>query len=169
MRLFSSLSAIGVFCSTVGLAMAHDHHHHPEAADYTADLQQAVVVSDVRVEQCWVRLLPPHIPSAGYFVIHNDQDQPLTLLAGFTPSFDEVMLHETIEEEGMAKMVMADKIHVPAKGSLVFKPGGLHAMYEKPTQDIKVGDTMTMTLLFANQQKVEASCKVNPANARQYE
>lgn len=167
MKVVSFLTALSLSALSVSSVLAHNHHHH--MVDHSADFKQAVTADQVRVDQCWVRLLPSHIPSAGYFVIQNDQDQPLELLAGSTPSFSEVMLHETIEEDGMAKMVMADKITVPAKGSLVFKPGGLHAMYEKPTHDIKVGDTMTMTLLFANQQKVEASCKVNPANARQYD
>ena len=146
----------------------HDHHGH-HMTDYSAQFAAATLTDQVRVEQCWVRLLPAHIPSAGYFILHNDTEQPIEVLAAATPSYDDVMLHETIEEDGMAKMVMADTIQIPAKGTLTFKPGGLHAMFEQPTGALKVGDTMPMELLLANEQKVSVDCKVNPANARSYD
>lgn len=163
-----------VLCGFSSLALAHGSHHqashqHHEIKDYSAQLAAAKPASEVRVEQCWVRLLPSTVPSAGYFIIHNDSNEDLELIAGATPSYAHVMLHETIEEDGMAKMVMADEMVIPAKSTIEFKPGGLHAMFEQPTHNIELGQTMEMELLFANQQKVAMHCKVNPANARSYE
>ena len=160
--------------SGVGFAHeGHGHHHdshaeHHQVVDHSQDFAEATEAKQVRIEQCWVRLLPADIPSAGYFVIHNESDVDLELIAGATPSYQQVMLHETIEHEGMAKMVMADKIVIPAQSLLEFKPGGLHAMYEQPTGVLQVGDVMDMTLLFSNQKKATATCKVNSAKARSY-
>ncbi|MEZ2722191.1 copper chaperone PCu(A)C [Paenalcaligenes hominis] len=162
-----------ILCGFSSLALAHGGHHHDSAhhhemVDYAAQFAAAKPAVGVRVEQCWVRLLPPTVPSAGYFVIHNDSNEELELVAGATPSYGHVMLHETIEENGMAKMVMADKMVIPAQSMVEFKPGGLHAMFEQPTQALTQGQTMDMELLFSNQKKVAMSCKVNPANARSY-
>lgn len=173
MRYFILAALMGGFS---GVSFAHEgqgHHHashtaHHQMVDHSQDFAVATEAEQVRLEQCWVRLLPAGIPSAGYFVIHNDSDVSLELIAGATPSYQQVMLHETIEHEGMAKMVMADKIVIPAQSSVEFKPGGLHAMYEQPTDALQVGEVMEMTVLFSNQKKVTTTCKVNSAKARHY-
>lgn len=143
----------------------HSQHHGHDMIDHSAQFAAAKPAKNITVEHCWVRLLPSHLPSAGYFVIHNNNDEAVELLAAATPSYDEVMLHETVEEDGMAKMKMADSLSVPAQDSLSFKPGGLHAMFEQPTAALKVGDTMQMELLFDHAQKLRIECKVNPAKA----
>lgn len=123
----------------------------------------------ITAEQCWVRLLPSHLPSAGYLVLHNQSDEAIEVLAATSPSYDDVMLHETIEEDGMAKMQMVEHLLVPAAGKLDFTPGGLHLMFEQPTGALSVGDTMPLTLLFSGEQKLEVSCKVNEAKARSFD
>lgn len=172
MRIFTLSAALSLSVFSLAAA-AHDHHHghhgHHDVTDYSAQFAEAKTTTQVRAEQCWVRLLPEHVPSAGYFVLHNDGDQAMNLLAAISPSYDDVMLHETIEQDGMAKMVMAEKMEIPAKGTLEFKPGGLHAMFEKPVAKLQVGDRMQVELLFDHAQKISMDCKVNPANARQFE
>lgn len=152
---------------------AHQHHQHQgdEAhapIDYSAALAAATVQEGVQVEQCWVRLLPASVPSAGYFVIHNQTEQPLQLLAAATPNYQHVMLHEMVEVDGMVKMQSISEIEIPAQASVHFEPGGLHIMYEQPTEVLEEGQTMPLELLFADQKKVQTHCKVNSAKARSY-
>lgn len=154
-------------------AQAHDHGHHAshhghEVIDYSAQFAAAKPTTDVSVERCWLRLLPKHLPSAGYFLVHNNSDDQVELLAAASPSYKDIMLHETIQEDGMAKMQSAGKLTIPAQASLGFVPGGLHAMFEQPTAELKVGETMQMELLFDDDRKVNVECKVNPAKARAY-
>lgn len=167
MRKLTTLALVGF--STVAFAVsAHEHTHH-DSTDYSALFSTAAAAENITVEQCWIRLLPSHLPSAGYFVIHNNNDEAIEVLAAASPSYDDVMLHETIEENGMTKMQMADSLSVAAKSSLSFKPGGLHAMFEQPTGELKVGDTMPMELLFSGEQKLSVNCKVNAAKARAFD
>lgn len=169
MSVFSLSAALAL--STLSLtaaATSHSHHSH-HVGDYSAQFASAELTDQVRAEQCWVRLLPANVPSAGYFILHNDTPQPVQVVAAATPSYNHVMLHETIEQDGMAKMVMAEQIEIPVQGSLVFKPQGLHAMFEGPTGQLKVGDNMSMELLLDHAKKISMSCKVKPANARQFE
>lgn len=163
----AAISALSFFLITFS-ASAHDHAHH-DSSDYSAQFAAAVPAEKITVEQCWVRLLPSHLPSAGYFVIHNNDDEAVEVLAVATLSYDDVMLHETVEEDGMTKMKMADSLSVPAGGSLDFTPGGLHAMFEQPTGALEVGDTMQMELLFSGEKKLSVDCKVNAAKARVFD
>ncbi len=173
-----------VLCGFSSLALAHgehhqrhqhghhqhhqQHQHQQQPKDYAADFAAADQATHIVVEQCWVRLLPNTVPSAGYFIIHNEGTEDVELIAAATPSYDQVMLHETIENKGMAKMQTVEKIKVPAQSTLEFKPGGLHAMYEQPTAALTLGGSMDLELLFSTKQKISTTCKVNPANARAY-
>lgn len=125
--------------------------------------------SELSAEQCWVRLLPSHLPSAGYVIVNNSSSEPVQLLSASSPSYDDVMLHETVEIDGMAKMQMVESITVPAQGSLSLVPGGLHLMYEQPTGALEVGDTMQLQLVFDNNQQLQVDCKVNEAKARSFD
>ncbi len=172
MRKLTVMALIG-FSSVAVTVLAqghnHQHQHQHQSVDYTAQFAAATPSSTITIEQCWLRLLPSHLPSAGYFVIHNQGNEPVELLAAATPSYNDVMLHETFQENGMAKMQMVGKLSIPAQVSLSFTPGGLHAMFAQPTASLQVGDTMQMELLFAQGQKVQTDCKVNPAKARTFE
>ncbi len=183
--------AFAVLCACSSALWAHDssehhqrhqHHHHQShqhhqhngqdghtSVDYSSSFATAEILGNVKIEQCWVRLLPPNLPSAGYFVIDNQTSEPLTLIAAATPSYQHVMLHETIEEKGMSKMQDVAEIAIPAQGTVSFESGGLHAMYEQPTGTLEVGQTMDLELLFADQKKAVATCRVNAAKARSYD
>src|SRR5690625_112177 len=153
----------------------HDHHHDAHShVDYSAEFAAAALAEGVVIEQCWLRLLPAHVPSAGYFLLSNQSDEPLELLAAQTDSYDLLMLHQTYEEDGLLKMKMADKLDIAAGAQLNFEPGGLHMMFEEPTTALSVGDNVDIEFLFKNPSsqsltKKTVSCRVNPAKARRYD
>jgi len=153
-------------------AMAeHDHgmdHHAHEMKDYSAEFAAAQPARQIQVEQCWVRLMPAQVPSAGYFEIENQQDNPIELLAARTDSFTHTMLHQTYEEEGMTKMQETDGLQIAAGQRQSFEPGGYHVMFEQPTHSLQIGDEIDLELLFNDGQSVSTRCKLNPAKARTY-
>lgn len=162
---------IGVFLTPVLVAAEHEHamhHHEHEMIDFSADFAVAQFAKEITVEQCWVRLMPAQVPSAGYFKINNQQDSPIELLAARTDSFGLTMLHQTYEEDGLAKMKETDGLLIEPHQHLSFEPGGYHVMFEQPTGSLEVGDKMDLELLFGHEQKVTAACRVNSAKARSY-
>ena len=68
MRIFTLSAALSLSAFSL-TAAAHDHHHghhgHHDVTDYSAQFAEAKTTTQVRAEQCWVRLLPEHVPSAG--------------------------------------------------------------------------------------------------------
>jgi len=144
----------------------HAHHGVVSSAKDAERFAALPTASNVSVENCWVRLLPAPTPSGGYFVVKNEGDEAIVLLAAATKAFDEVMLHQTTHSDGMSRMAMVDAIEIPAGETLEFAPGGYHAMFEQALEDIQVGDSIVMHFKFANNQKATAQCEIKPAGAR---
>jgi len=111
--------------------------------------------------------------SAAYFIIDNPSSQTDTLLGADADISEAVEIHMTVPvgeaemNEGMGgeegegageghgggmqgmKMIPVENLEVP-KGSVEFKPGGLHVMFIGLNNDLKIGDSFTLTLTFEN-------------------
>ncbi len=86
--------------------------------------------------------------ASAYFTIKNNGDTDDALIKVSAPVADMVALHEVVTTGAETKMQPVDKIDVPAGGETQLKPGGLHVMLEQLTQDLKEGDSYTLTLEF---------------------
>jgi periplasmic copper chaperone A len=141
-------------------AHAQTAQHVSKAPDGGAELSKTLTVSD-----CWIRSLPRPTPSAGYFVIKNAGNNEAKLISMSIPAFDQVSLHQTIDQDGKSTMAVADAVSIPAGGELQFKPGSYHAMLEKPTQALAVGTEVEAGFEFQSGETAKALCEVKPANA----
>jgi copper(I)-binding protein len=86
--------------------------------------------------------------SAAYLVIVNDGSEADSLIGVASEVADSAEMHETRIENNLAQMVPVSRVEVPAHGSIEFKPGGYHVMLVGLTQDLKVGNTLKLTLQF---------------------
>lgn len=121
----------------------------------------------VTIEQCWIRSMPNNLPMAAYFRVNNTSDQALDLTDVSSPAFGHVMLHQTQRTGGMAKMVMAHTVKVPAQGSFVAEPGGYHVMLEQAAAPLVVGQTSALTFTFSDNSRLLADCQIkSPASVR---
>src|SRR3546814_3202517 len=119
--------------------------------DGGAELSKTLTVSD-----CWIRSLPRPTPSAGYFVIKNAGNSEAKLASMSIAAFDQVSLHQTIDQDGKSRMAVADAVSIPAGGELEFKPGSYHAMLEKPTQALAVGKEVEADFAFQSGETAKA-------------
>ena len=119
----------------------------------------------VRVEQAWIRWLPANLPAAGYAEIVNDSDAIARITGASSPAYGMVMLHHSERAHGDSTMTPVHHLDVPAHGRVKLAPGGYHLMLSHATHPIKPGDTVKMTLEFANGAKLQADFPVLPANA----
>lgn len=105
----------------------------------------------VMADNAWIREAPPGAAAmAGYMTLMNSADKPVILVGASSPAFAKVMLHRTVMDEGMAKMLHQKQIEIPAHGSVTFEPNGYHLMLMKPKQQLKAGDKVEVTLEFAD-------------------
>jgi len=81
--------------------------------------------------------------TAGYLTLSSHASQPIVITQVASPQFESVEMHESVIEDGMARMYPLGGLTVPAKSSVVFQPGGKHLMLLRP-----VGEFDTVSLDF---------------------
>lgn len=122
----------------------------------------------ISVENAWIREAPPGARAmAGYMVVKNHGGSDKVLVSAACDAFAEVMLHRTIVENGMAKMVHQMAITIPAKGEVSFEPNGYHVMLMGPKKPLKAGDKVEITLKFKDGESVKVVHEVRAAPATQ--
>lgn len=98
---------------------------------------------------------------AAYMVVLNGTDAPVRLAAAASDVAAAVELHETIEENGVMKMVpQLDGFEIPAGGSVELKPGGKHVMLIGLVAPLEVGKPFSLTLSFDNGTTLEVTVPV---------
>lgn len=137
------------------------HHTHSPAQSTSAEHEAAHLV----IKDCWIRAMPGDLPSAGYFTIKNEGKQAVTLSGVQSAAFKKTMLHQTVLQDGMARMKHVDGVRIAAGESASFKPGGYHAMLEQRTVLLTPGDTLAMTFQFGPAGQIESTCAVRNAAA----
>ena len=97
------------------------------------------VASDVVVS----KPIPGMDMAAGYLTLRNNTAQPIIISHVASPQFESVEMHESVIEDGMARMYALGEMTILAKSSVVFQPGGKHLMLMRP-----IGDFDAVTLDF---------------------
>ena len=109
------------------------------------------------IESAWVRAAPPGAASlAGYLVLRNDCDVPVTVTGAEAADFAMPMIHRTVEEDGVSKMRHEHESVVPPGAALKFAPGGLHLMLMRPKRALAEGDALRIGLVLADGRTVYA-------------
>lgn len=99
-------------------------------------------------------------PGAGYMTLINKTDQADQLISAKSTSASKVMIHETVNEDGVLKMRHAKTFDVPASGMLVLKPGGRHLMLMGLASSVKPGTKVSLELRFRNAGTVKITVPV---------
>lgn len=117
--------------------------------------------SMLMVENAWIREAPPGVMAmAGYMTLHNPGQQERILVGAQSTAFSRVMLHRTVLEGGVSKMVHQHMIRLPAGEKVQFRPNDYHLMMLEPRQQPKRGDRVEVTLEFQNGETLQVSYEV---------
>jgi hypothetical protein len=88
--------------------------------------------------------------AGGYFVLHNRGEAVDTILEVSADWADQGMIHETREEGGRVRMSHVPVLPVPARDSVVLRPGGLHVMLIRLARMPEPGDTVAWSLRMSS-------------------
>ena len=100
---------------------------------------------DLKVESAWIREAPSNATSlAGYAVLSNAGSKGLSVVSASSAAFGRVEMHETLMENGIAKMRALDKLEIAAGGKVEFVPGGKHFMLINPRPGLRSGDAVAI-------------------------
>ena len=119
--------------------------------------------SALTVNNAWIRPAPPNVTSmAGYFDIQNNSDKAIKIIDSSSPAFDLTMIHNTVIEDGIAKMVHLDGLTIPANSKVSLAPSGKHVMLMRPESPLKQGDSITLTLIDEDDKEYQYEIFVRP-------
>jgi copper(I)-binding protein len=119
----------------------------------------------VHAGDAWIRVMPASLPAGGYVTLRNDGDQPVVLDGASSAAYGSVMLHESSIDTGMGRMRMVDRLTVPAHGQAALAPGGYHFMLMDAAKAVQPGQTVRITLQFADGSTLATDFLAKPANA----
>jgi hypothetical protein len=101
----------------------------------------------------------PRRPGAAYFTLRTNND-PMRIVSVSSPKVERIELHETVEANGVSRMVRLENSSFPATGELEFKPGGRHAMLFGVDSSVKQGGAIPLTFTFDPAPPVTVQAKV---------
>ena len=130
------------------------------ALGFVAPIASADSVN-IQILDPWVQAAPPNVKVlAAYLEIKNNGEKPQLLVNVSSPAFDQVGIHRSVMRGNMAHMEHLKELTIPPHASVTLKPGGLHFMLMDAKKQLRVGDSVPMTLTFKNGDKVAVTATV---------
>ncbi|MEQ8896778.1 MAG: copper chaperone PCu(A)C [Roseovarius sp.] len=90
----------------------------------------------------------------GYVTITNNGETDDTLI-GAKADFPKVQIHESYEEDGVARMRHVERLAVPAGETVELAPGGFHVMFMGLPGPFETGTEIPVTLVFEEAGEIE--------------
>ena len=124
-------------------------------------------VGDISIRDAWVRASIGSAPnSAAYMVIETSGDQPDQLVGASSPAADQVQMHAHVMDGDIARMRPVEAIEVAPGEPTLLQPGGLHLMLVGLQQRLTAGESMPVTLRFADAGEVTLEIPILPVTAQ---
>ena len=118
-------------------------------AAWVVTLQATPPGGAIRVLDGWVRAAPPGARvTAAYLTLENPGPQQRVLESVSAEGFEVVEIHETREQDGVARMRPVSRLAVPAGGRVELAPGGFHLMLIGPDSPAAEGEQRRLALRF---------------------
>lgn len=116
----------------------------------------------VHVDHPYARATVPGQPSgAAYMTLENRGKDGDRLIAAASPAAQKTEIHTMAMDGNVMKMRQVDSIELAPATKVVMKPGdGYHIMLLGLKQQLKLGDTLPLTLTFEKAGKLEVSVQV---------
>jgi hypothetical protein len=106
-----------------------------------------LVATDIVITQP----MPGMHMSAGYISFTNNTNAAISITQVVSPDFEAVEMHESLLEDGVAKMRRIEELIIPANSSISLERGGKHLMLMRPTGALETvslgfysGDTLLL-------------------------
>ena len=114
--------------------------------------------AEISVENEWARLTPSGTGSV-YMEIKNNGNSDDKLLSASSDKAGMVMIHRSIREGDISKMIhIHDGITIPGNSSVSLKPGDYHLMLMNLDKNLSLGDKISIILNFEKNDSLE----INP-------
>ena len=131
-------------------------------------LHAAAAQAQVSVKDAWVRATVPHQKATGAFMqLQSTTD--VRLVAVTSPVTPAVEIHEMAMQGEVMRMRKVEGVALPAGKIVELRPGSYHVMLFDLKQQLAVGETVPLKLVFegkdGRRESVDTRAVVRPLNA----
>jgi len=114
----------------------------------------------------WARATPKgSTVTAGYLTIINKGTETDRLIGGSAAPASRFEVHDTVTENGVARMRQVTSLEIKPGQTIELKPGGMHLMLMGLKQPLSKGQTVKGTLVFEKAGTVAVEFTVQPPGA----
>ena len=107
--------------------------------------------SNLIIENAWIAEAPPVSKvMVAYMTVKNTGPKAIEIIRAESDLYSSIEFHETIHEDGMARMIRHDSLIISANNKLELKRGGPHLMLFNPTKRLNAGDTVNIKFTTKN-------------------
>lgn len=147
-----------------GAAIAQ--HHHGASAPLSSG-EQSYQLGSLTITSPWSRATVPNAPVAvAYLRIVNRGHEPDRLIAADFEGAGTVEIHESTEENGIARMRRLEPgLLIPAGAAIDLKPGGYHLMLIGLERGLTEGQKRKATLVFERAGRLDVEFAVRSIGA----
>ena len=128
-------------------------------------------LAQITVDDAWLRAAIAMSTSvAGYMTLHNQTGQPITLtgISVNPQTAAKAGVHQTLDKDGLMSMrPLPLPLDLAVDETLMLAPGGKHIMLSGLKTTLSAGDTVTLTLHFADNTNQTVSFAVKAGNTMQ--
>jgi copper(I)-binding protein len=108
----------------------------------------AFAAETLQIREAYVREMPPgQSTTAAFMKLVNPNNRPIAIVAATTDSAGQAEIHRHRHENGMMQMEQVTRVEIPARGQLIFEPGGYHLMLINLKRSFHAGEKINITLL----------------------
>lgn len=136
------------------------------ALPITAQEAERQDARDIRIENAWVRAMPPNQPNtAAYLSIKNGGDRSLQITGAYSEPIARVEIHTSVEVDGMVTMEQLKQVTIAPGQVIQFSPGGMHLMMLDLKKMPAPGEQVKLCLNFQSGASVCTQAEVRRASA----
>lgn len=123
----------------------------------------SVAAQDISVDAAYIPIAPPGVMShAAYLTLANTGNRTRSLIGVTAQGYTMAHLHQSQVQSGVAAMSMIHQLDIAPGQTVSLMPGGLHIMLMHPQGKLSAGETVSLTLHFANGEDISAIATVQP-------
>ena len=119
------------------------------------------VPAEPTVHAAWVRAAPDGSALRVAYLDITNPGPADWIVSVSSDAHETASLHESLLDDGVARMRPRKRVELPPGTTVNFGPGGLHVMLGAPRRPLSVGDTLTLTVSLASGKVIPASALVS--------
>ena len=121
---------------------------------------------DIEIGHIWTRATAPGMTTAAvYMPLLNTGTKTDELVGASSDWADKIEIHESTNENNIARMKMLDSLALEPNKPVAMRPGGIHLMVIGLKHQLKKGDMFPLTLQFKNAGSIKVEAMIEAMGA----